>query len=42
MRIVTIYALPESNSPVKLAFEDVFPEAELINLFDESLFIDFN
>jgi len=34
MRIVMIHALPESISPVRLAFKDVFPETELINLFD--------
>ena len=41
MRIVMIHALPESIPPVKLAFQDIFPEAQVINLFDEGLFIDF-
>ena len=41
MRIVMIHALAESVSPVKVAFGEVFPEAEVINLLDEALFIDF-
>lgn len=41
MRVVMIHALAESVSPVKVAFGEVFPEAELINLLDEALFIDF-
>ena len=41
MRIVMIHALAESIPPVRLAFQDVFPEAEVINLLDEGLFIDF-
>ena len=41
MRIVMIHALPEYIPPVKLAFQDIFPEAQVINLFDEGLFIDF-
>ena len=41
MRIVMIHALAESVPPVKVALGDVFPEAELINLLDEALFIDF-
>jgi Asp/Glu/hydantoin racemase len=42
MRIVMIHALAESVPPVKLAFQDEFPDAELINLLDEGLFIDFD
>jgi len=42
MRIVMIHALAESIPPVKLAFQDIFPEAEVVNLFDEGLFIDFD
>ena len=41
MRVVMIHALAESVSPVKVAFGEVFPEAELINLLDEALFVDF-
>ena len=41
MRVVMIHALAESVPPVKVAFGEVFPEAELINLLDEALFIDF-
>lgn len=41
MRIVMIHALAESVPPVKVAFSEVFPEAEVINLLDEALFIDF-
>jgi Asp/Glu/hydantoin racemase len=42
MRVVMIHALAESLPPVRLAFKDEFPDAELINLLDESLFIDFD
>jgi Asp/Glu/hydantoin racemase len=41
MRVVMIHAVPESMSPTKLAFQEVFPEAELVNLLDEGLFLDF-
>ena len=41
MRVVMIHALAESVPPVKVAFGEVFPEAEVINLLDEALFIDF-
>ena len=34
MRIVMIHALPEAIPPVKLSFQDIFPEAQVINLFD--------
>ena len=36
-----IHALAESVPPVRVAFREVFPEAEVINLLDEALFIDF-
>jgi len=36
-----IHALAESIPPVRAAFQDVFPEAEVMNLLDEGLFIDF-
>ena len=41
MRVVMIHALAESIPPVKLAFMEEFPEAEVINLLDEGLLIDF-
>lgn len=41
MRVVMIHAIAESIPPVRLAFRDEFPEAEVINLLDEGLLIDF-
>ena len=41
MRAVMIHALAESIPPVRMAFSEVFPEAEVINLLDEGLFVDF-
>ena len=41
MRVVMIHAVAESMLPTKLAFQDVFPEAELVNLLDEGLFLEF-
>jgi len=41
MRVVMVHALEESVPPVKLAFAAEFPEAQLINLLDQGLFIDF-
>ncbi len=41
MRVVMIHAVAESMQPTKLAFQEVFPEAELVNLLDEGLFLDF-
>ncbi len=41
MRVVMIHALAESIPPVRLAFRDEFPKAEVINLLDEGLLIDF-
>ncbi len=41
MRVVMIHAVAESIPPTKLAFQEVFPEAELVNLLDEGLFLDF-
>ena len=41
MRVVMIHAVVESMPPTKLAFQEVFPEAELVNLLDEGLFLDF-
>ncbi len=34
MRVVMIHAVEESMPPTKLAFQEVFPEAELVNLLD--------
>ena len=42
MRVVMIHALEESVPPVKLAFAEEFPEAQLINLMDQGLFVDFS
>ena len=41
MRVVMIHALAESIPPVKLAFMEEYPEAEVINLLDEGLLVDF-
>jgi Asp/Glu/hydantoin racemase len=41
MRVVMIHAVAESMLPTRLAFQEVFPEAELVNLLDEGLFLDF-
>jgi len=37
-----IHAIPESIPPVRLAFGEEFPEAEVINVLDETLLIDFD
>ena len=42
MRVVMIHAIAESIPPVNTAFGEVFPEAEIVNLLDEGLFLDFN
>jgi Asp/Glu/hydantoin racemase len=42
MRVAMIHAIPESMAPTALAFREVFPEAELVNLLDEGLFRDFD
>lgn len=42
MRVTMIHAIPESIPPVRLAFDGEFPEAEIINVLDETLLIDFN
>ncbi len=36
-----IHALAESIRPARLAFQEVFPQAEMVNLLDEGLFLDF-
>ena len=42
MRVVMIHAIAESMPPVKAAFGQVFPEAEVVNLLDDSLLVDFD
>ncbi len=42
MRVVMIHAIAESIPPVNTAFGEVFPEAEVVNLLDEGLFLDFD
>ena len=39
-RITLIHALPFSIDPVRQAFEEYWPEAELVNLLDDSLSLD--
>ena len=36
-----IHAVTESIPPVRIAFEEEFPEAEVVNLLDEGLLLDF-
>jgi len=42
MRVPMIHAIAESIPPVRLAFGEEFPEAEVINVLDEGLLIDFD
>ena len=42
MRVTMIHAIAESIPPVQLAFDEEFPEAEVINVLDESLLVDFD
>ena len=42
MRITMIHAIAESIPPVRLAFSEEFPEAQVINVLDEGLLIDFD
>ena len=42
MRVTMIHAIAESIPPVRLAFGDEFPEAEVINVLDEGFLIDFD
>jgi hypothetical protein len=37
MRVGMIHAVAESKPATKLAFQEVFPEAELVNLLDEAI-----
>ena len=41
MRVVMIHAIAGSIHPTKLAFRDKFPDAELVNVMDDSLLADF-
>jgi Asp/Glu/hydantoin racemase len=41
MRVVMIHAVAGSIRPAELAFRDEFPEAELVNLMDDSLLTDY-
>jgi len=41
MRVTMIHAIAESIPPVRQAFSEVFPEAEVINVLDETLLLDF-
>tara|TARA_Y100001933_G_scaffold2713_1_gene2591 strand:- start:458 stop:1114 length:657 start_codon:yes stop_codon:yes gene_type:complete len=39
-RIVLIHAVPMAIEPIKCAFDELWPEPEIVNLFDDSLSID--
>ena len=39
-RIVLIHAVPMAFDPIKCAFDEFWPEAEIVNLFDDSLSTD--
>ena len=39
--VVMIHPLAGSIHPTKLAFQDEFPNAELVNVMDDSLLTDF-
>lgn len=41
MRVAMIHAVAGSIEPTKLAFHDEFPDAELVNVMDDSLLTDF-
>ena len=41
MRVAMIHALAGSIEPTRLAFHDEFPDAELVNVMDDSLLTDF-
>jgi len=42
MRVAMIHAIADSIPPVRLAFSEEFPEAEVINVLDEGLLFDFD
>ena len=41
MRVVMIHPRAESIRPARIAFEEIFPKAEVVNLLDEGLLLDF-
>lgn len=41
-RIGLVHALHASMSPIEAAFRELWPEAETISLFDQSLYVDYN
>ena len=40
LRIVLIHAVPMAIEPIKYAFNELWPEPEIVNLFDDSLSVD--
>ena len=40
LRVVLIHAVPMAIEPIKCAFDELWPEPEIVNLFDDSLSID--
>ena len=40
LRIVLIHAVPMAIEPIKCAFNELWPEPEIVNLFDDSLSVD--
>ena len=42
MRVTMIHAIAESIPPVRLAFAEEFPEAEVVNVLDEGLLFDYD
>ncbi len=41
-RIGLVHALHASLAPIAAAFEELWPEAETVNLFDESLYVEYD
>jgi len=41
MRVTMIHAIAESIPPVRMAFGELFPEAQVVNVLDEGLLLDF-
>ena len=40
LRIVLIHAVPMAIEPIKCAFNELWPEPEIVNLFDDSPSVD--
>ena len=40
LRVVLIHAVPMAIEPIKCAFDELWPEPEIVNLFDDSLSVD--